>query len=164
MKNALTLLAAAVIACGLFTGCKTSQVITNNADGTSVTNVVSAVDSNKLQKVVKLVTFAGSQVAIKATKKPELAADFQAAAAGIDVLLLRGQYDSQALREVLAQINVAPDDELWQLGELVLQSYDLLAGDVVSQGVDKQAWLRPVLIGIRDGLRFAPVRAVLNTP
>ena len=147
---------------GLFIGCTTSRVVTNNPDGTSVTNVVRTVDTNKLQKVVKLVSFAGSQVAIRATKRPELNADFQLAAQAIDLLLLNGNYDPQALREALAGIGVEPDDELWQLGELVLQSYELLVSDVVSQGLDKQAWLRPVLVGIRDGLRFAPVRAIIG--
>jgi hypothetical protein len=136
-------------------GCTTSSVITNNPDGTSTTNIVRTVDPVRAQKISKFAAGAGSRIAIAVTKRPELREDFNLAANAIDGLLLAGDFNAQSLREVLAQIDVKPDEDIWLIAETFLEAYDVFAADVVTQKLDAVQWLAPILRGVRDGLRSA---------
>jgi hypothetical protein len=156
---------AALSAMLLMVGCRTTETITKNPDGTSTTNTVQTVDTNKVQKLAQLTARAGASIAATLSKRPELVPQFKAAADAVDVLLLNGNYDPESVRQALRNINVETSDELFLIGSTFLDAYGIFAGDVVGAQLDKTAWLRPVLRGLVDGLREASIGiAVPVTP
>lgn len=157
MKTTQSIIATVAIAAAMYlnVGCVTTTEVVKNADGTSTTNIVKHADPVRVQKVSEIVSRMGGTIAITASKRPELKNDFALAANGIDVMLLDGNYDPVALRATLSKVNVSTDDEIWLIGSTLLDAYDLLVSDVVSQQLDKSEWLKPVLIGVRNGLLAA---------
>lgn len=79
---------------------------------------------------------------------------FLAAASALDLILDNGVVDPQQVRETLAQATAGDSSaETWLVIAAGLNVYRVFAANVVSEKLDQVEYLRPVLIGFRNGIK-----------
>lgn len=153
------LVVGAFAAALLFTGgCVTATRV--GPDGQ--TNTVQRLDPVKTATAIRIATEAAIPIVLH--KEPQTRAYFVQAQTVLTLVLNDAQLDPQPLRELIAQIDGS--DEAWMAVNVALGLYQLYAGDVVSQQLDRNVYLRPVLGAFRDAiataLRIVPPPAAMN--
>lgn len=160
---------AALLGAVMVTGCATSNSTTPPGTGTGdggpvVTNGAPTFTPEQAKRAATLITRITTRFAVVLTKDVNLRQDFELAAVGLDGLLLQGQMDSQSVRETLAQrLNIAPDDEVWLLVESLLDVWQIYLDPLLQDQLAKNDYVKPILEGLRDGLRASVAKAALRS-
>ena len=129
-----------LITAGCWSGCSTTPRSAPSAPSPETT-------AKAIHVAVRIAT------RIAAEKSPDVRAALQLAASGIDTLLLRGTYDPASVREQLQKLDVTVEPEVWTAIGAALDVYDVYAAEVVEKKLDTNAYMKPALIALRDGLR-----------
>jgi hypothetical protein len=153
-SRSLSGVVAIFAACALLTG---SGCHTTGTGATQTAHLTPQQAARGLKAVTRGTT------ALALQSKPELRPDFAIASQGLSALINRGQFDSQSLREAFAQINVEVNDGVWTAIESVIELFDSYTGDFVAQGLDRNAYVRPLLEGVQTGL-VEGLAAIKATP
>ncbi len=149
----LSLLTALILS---ITGCKT--VITNNTDGTSITNKV--VDIKTITNTLDIVVPLGIQVAVG--QDVNAIPYFQAATVVIDTLVNNGNYNPEILEQLLNNISVKElrTPEAKAAIQAGLSIYKSFAADAVTANLDKGQYGKVLVAfsnSIKTGLSRSPI-------
>jgi len=135
MNKLISIIAALV----LFTGCAT-------------TSPPSAVSVSKTAATVQAAAQIGVRVALK--KEPKTRPYFVAAVTAFDLLLANGEYAPDTISASLATLPVKElkNEDVQAAIETAVSLYRIHFADVVGSGLDRNAYVRPVLKALRDGI------------
>ena len=156
-----SVLAVTILACSLFTsGCattgQTSQgpvVLNTNTGVVTIYGVV--VDPVKTAKAAQIAARVGTVFGIQ--KDPEAKAYLQVAGALVDDMISGGDYDPAMLQAGLDGIDMSKlgsnSAEIKSAIETAFAVYSIYSGDVLGAKLDRNAYLKPVLLAISAGIK-----------
>lgn len=153
MKKLILPLVTSLIFAALSTGCIGPSSQIPPAESPPGTTAPASWTPDKAKKLIKVATQTAAGIAI--VKKPKLRGDFVLAKDALNGLLTANNFDAQALRETLAQIDVAVDDEIWIMMSGVIELFEEYTQEFTTAGIERSKWAGPMLLGVRDGLLFA---------
>jgi hypothetical protein len=139
-----------IVSAALLSGCTTTMVVKQNADGTITTNTIKKADIARVARIAGDAARIGA--AIYMQEHPEARAQFALAYSILDSLIRDENYDPLKFREALAGL---PFDRFkGSAGELYITLavivWDELAHEFIA--VNEKAWAKPVMVSVRDGL------------
>ncbi len=146
-----------LIAMAFATGCTIVKTATNDQSGNPIpvgTIIVAGnvINPSKVQKTIQTVAKAGTREAIRADANSR--SYFQAVVAVLTANIESDLYDANQLEKALAVISVKElrDPSIAAGISVALELYAAHAGEVISGKLDKTMYLKPALIGLRDGI------------
>lgn len=111
------------------------------------------VTPESLQRDIRLAAKIGAREGCKQDKNVE--PYLQAVVVALSVALDKGQYDTNTLKALLANVSVKEirSESAQQYISDALELYQNHVGDQVANQIDKVRYLRPALTGLRDGIQ-----------
>lgn len=146
-------LALLVTASTLITGCKTTQQVTTNPDGTTVTNVVKYVDPVRIQQAEAVIEPAASRVLRRAIKRsPEHAqeiGDYARAIGGIFCKMKADnnfsvEYVVDAADKATQRFQDIAKDEIIDAKNAAVALYKVFASDQLVWQLPDNQWLKSI--------------------
>jgi hypothetical protein len=152
------LFALVAVVIGLFalvmTGCKSTQTITRNPDGTSVTNTVNTFD---VQKAVNAITIAvPGTVRLSVARYPQVEPYLRDTVTAIRLLTSGNKYDPASLHAAIATTHIRElqSDDVQAAIDTIAGLYKAYYGDVVEQKLNQVDSLVPILNAIADSIEI----------
>lgn len=133
-------------------GCKTSEVITKNPDGTSVTNTVNRFDAQKAVNAITISVPAATRLSV--ARYPQAKPYLLDAVTVIRGLTSSSKLDPASLHAAIAttRIRELQSDDVQAAIDTVAALYKAYYGDVVEQKLNQVDNLVPILNAIADGI------------
>jgi hypothetical protein len=171
MKKLLTALIGVSVTIALafaIAGCTTTTKITNNPDGTSVTNTVTHLDPQRTSTVIKAII--PPAVVLAVNQEPATRQYLEKAQIAVCAAASAGKFSPDELRAAIDATGVKEiqTPEVQAAIQSIYGIYEAYYGDVVAAKLNGNEWLVPVLTaicdGLRDGLAASPAAPVIVTP